>query len=80
MSALSDALAALKTVFLLEERVTSQARKVEKLADQVAEMDRRLARLEGQMQGFVAGAAAFGGSPRHSDGGTEPAMLAGPKD
>ena len=40
MSALSDALAALKTVFLLEERVTSQAKKVEKLADLVAEMDR----------------------------------------
>ena len=78
MSALSDALAALKTVFLLEERVTAQARMVERLADHVAEMDRRLARMEGQMQGFVAGAAAFGGAPRHTDGRTEVSRLAGP--
>jgi uncharacterized coiled-coil protein SlyX len=67
LSALSDALAALKTVFLLEERITSQARKVERLADQVAEMDRRLARMEGQMQGFIAGAAAFASSAHPSD-------------
>ena len=77
MSALTDALAALKTVFLLEERVTSQARKVEKLADQVAEMDRRLARLEGQVHGFVAGATAFagGGTPAAA-----PLLVPGPKD
>jgi len=80
VSALSDALAALKTVFLLEERVSSQARKVEKLADQVADMDRRLARLEGQIQGFVAGASAFGSGPRHTGGGEEPAMIPGPKE
>ncbi len=80
MSAVTDALATLKTVFLLEERVTTQARKVERLADQVAEIDRRLARLEGQMQGFVAGAAAFGAGPRHPDSGTSPTLLAGPKD
>jgi uncharacterized coiled-coil protein SlyX len=61
VSTLSEALSALKTVFLLEERVSSQARKVEKLADLVMDIDRRLAKLEGQMQGFVAGATAFSG-------------------
>jgi len=80
VSALSDALAALKTVFLLEERITSQARKVEKLADQVAEMDRRLARMEGQMQGFVAGAAAFTGGARQSHGSTIAALPPGPNE
>ncbi|MDR3517389.1 MAG: hypothetical protein P4M00_16390 [Azospirillaceae bacterium] len=61
MSTLSDALSALKTAFLLEERVSSQARKVEKLADMVGDIDRRLAKMEGQMQGFVAAATAFSG-------------------
>jgi phage shock protein A len=67
LSALSDALAALKNIYLLEERVTSQARKVERLADQVAEMERRLARMEGQMQGFLAGATALVKIAGHGD-------------
>jgi hypothetical protein len=40
-------------------------------------MDRRLARIEGQMQGFVAGAAAFAGAQRHNDGSTEITRLPG---
>jgi len=83
VSTLSDALSALKTVFLLEERVSSQSRKVEKLADVVADIDRRLARLEGQMQGFVAGATAFSGSGAAGGGrrvivNSEPGTLASP--
>ncbi|ACK51087.1 hypothetical protein Msil_2148 [Methylocella silvestris BL2] len=63
MSAVGDALTALKTAMLLEERIGSQARKVEQLALSVVEMDKRLAALEGRMEGFLAAASAFGGRP-----------------
>lgn len=64
MSAVGDALKALKTAILLEERLSAQARKVEQLALNVVEMDKRLAALEGRMEGFLAGATAFAGRPR----------------
>lgn len=64
MSAISDALKALKTAILLEERISSQAKKVEQLALSVVEMDKRLAALEGRMEGFLAAASAFGGRAR----------------
>ena len=64
MSAISDALKALKTAILLEERISGQARKVEQLALSVVEMDKRLAALEGRMEGFLAAASAFGGRAR----------------
>ena len=66
MSAIGDALAALKKVILLEERITSQSQKLERLAVNVVEMDKRLAALEGRMEGFLAAASAFsagGGRP-----------------
>ncbi len=63
MSAISDALKALKTAILLEERISGQARKVEQLALSVVEMDKRLAALEGRMEGFLAAASAFGARP-----------------
>ncbi len=61
MSAVGDALKALKTAMLLEERISSQAKKVEQLALSVVEIDKRLAALEGRMEGFLAAASAFGG-------------------
>ena len=64
MSAVGDALKALKTAMLLEERISSQARKVEQLALSVVEIDKRLAALEGRMEGFLAAASAFGGRTR----------------
>jgi hypothetical protein len=60
VSAVGDALKALKTAMLLEERISSQARKVEQLALSVVEIDKRLAALEGRMEGFLAAASAFG--------------------
>lgn len=60
MSAIGDALKALRAAILLEERITSQSRKVEQLALNVVEMDKRLAALEGRMEGFLAAASAFG--------------------
>lgn len=64
MSAVGDALKALKTAMLLEERISGQAKKVEQLALAVVEMDKRLAALEGRMEGFMAAASAFGGRAR----------------
>lgn len=64
MSAIGDALKAIKKAILLEERITSQSKKVEQLALNVVEMDKRLAALEGKMEGFLAAAAAFGAGGR----------------
>lgn len=64
MSAIGDALKALKLAILLEERITSQSKKLEQLALSVVEMDKRLAALEGRMEGFLAAASAFGGASR----------------
>jgi hypothetical protein len=64
MSAVGDALKALKSAILLEERMSAQAKKVEQLALSVVEIDKRLAALEGRMEGFLAGVAAFGGRAR----------------
>jgi hypothetical protein len=57
VSVVGDAIAAIKKVLLLEERIQSQGRKLEELSTIVVDMDKRLARLEG----FIAGAAAAGG-------------------
>lgn len=78
MSGIGDALKAIKKAILLEERMTSQSRKLEQLALSVVEMDKRLAALEGRMEGFLAAASAFG---RGSSSG-RPAKLidASPKE
>jgi uncharacterized coiled-coil protein SlyX len=64
MSAIGDALKAIKKAILLEERIASQSKKLEQLAFNVVEMDKRLANLEGRMDGFLAAASAFGGNGR----------------
>ncbi len=64
MSAISDALKAIKKAILLEERISSQSKKVEEIAEIVVEMDKRLAMLEGRMEGFLAAASAFGSQAR----------------
>ena len=46
MSTLGDALAAIKSIVLIEERVKGQGEKVEKLAQLVIDVDRRLVRVE----------------------------------
>jgi hypothetical protein len=64
VSGIADALKAIKKAILLEERITSQSQKLEQLALNVVEMDKRLAALEGRMEGFLAAASAFGSGTR----------------
>jgi hypothetical protein len=64
VSGIGDALKAIKKAILLEERITSQSKKLEQLAENVVEMDKRLAALEGRMEGFIAAASAFGRGSR----------------
>jgi hypothetical protein len=71
VSAIGDALKAIKKAILLEERIASQSRKLELLALNLVEMDKRLANLEGRMEGFLAAASAFGGAG-HKAKATEP--------
>jgi hypothetical protein len=59
VSLLKDAVSAMKTVLLLEERIASQSKKLEQLADRMVDIERRLATMEGRLEGFFAGAAAF---------------------
>ncbi|MFC0219677.1 hypothetical protein FHS82_002002 [Pseudochelatococcus lubricantis] len=46
MSTLRDAMAAIRSIILIEERVRQQGEKVEKLANHVVDIDRRLLRVE----------------------------------
>jgi hypothetical protein len=64
VSGIGDALKALRQAILLEERITSQSKKLEQLALNAVEMDKRLSALEGRMDGFLAAASAFGAGAR----------------
>ena len=64
MTGIGDALKAVRKAILLEERISNQSKKLERLALGVVEMDKRLAALEGRMDGFFAAASAFGGGAR----------------
>jgi hypothetical protein len=66
VSGIGDALKAIQKAILLEERITSQSKKLEQLALNVIEMDKRLAALEGRMEGFLAAASAFGGGAKRT--------------
>lgn len=46
MSALRDAIEAIRSIILIEERVRQQGEKVEKLAALAMDIDRRLVRIE----------------------------------
>ena len=46
MSLYGDAIAAIRSVILIDERVQAQSRKVEKLADEVLALRERVVRLE----------------------------------
>ena len=78
MSAIGEALAALKKVILLEDRISSQGKKIEQLATIVVEIDKRLSAMEGRMEGFMAAASAFGGG-RAATVIDPDRLLAGPK-
>lgn len=64
MSSVGDAFAALKNVMLLHERMERVQKDVERLTDDLkdtnrwtAEIDRRVARIEGVMEGFQRASA-----------------------
>jgi hypothetical protein len=46
VSAIGDAINAVKAIILIEERVKSQGMRLEKLADLLVDVDRRLVRVE----------------------------------
>jgi len=66
VSLIKDAVSAMRTVLLLEERVASQSKKLEQLAERVVDVERRLATMEGRLEGFFAGAAMFSAGPPQS--------------
>jgi hypothetical protein len=66
MSSLGDAFAALKNVMLLHERLEGVQKDVERLSDDVkglnryaVEIDRRVARIEGVMEGYQRASATL---------------------
>jgi hypothetical protein len=71
VSSLSDAFAALKNVMLLHERLEGVQKEVERLSDDLkglnryaVEIDRRVARIEGIMEGYGRATAAQPSRPR----------------
>jgi hypothetical protein len=50
MSLYGDAVAAIRSIILIDERVQAQARKIDKLADEVVTLKERLIRLEAIME------------------------------
>ncbi|MDB5359669.1 MAG: uncharacterized protein JWO51_966 [Rhodospirillales bacterium] len=80
MSAIGEALAALKKVILLEDRISSQGKKLEQLATIVVDIDKRMAAMEGRLEGFMAAASAFGGGGRPAKVIDPDRSLGGPKE
>ncbi len=80
MGTLGDALGAIRRVILLDERIYSQSRKLEQLADAMVAMERRLATMEGRIDGFLAAAAAFGAAGRPGQAAPKPVQISAPSD
>jgi hypothetical protein len=75
MSALSEALSAIKSIILIEERVKSQGTKLEKLAELLVDVDRRLVRVETTLDLATRGAVQSRGLlavPHTQSGRDEP--------
>ena len=73
MSLYGDALAAIRSIILIDERVQAQARKVERLAEEVEFLKERLIRLEAiievamQSRGGIVRGGARRGRPAITD-------------
>jgi hypothetical protein len=63
VSTLGDAISAVKSIILIEERVKNQGAKLEKLADLVVGLDRRMVRVETTLDLAVRHAGAATGVP-----------------
>lgn len=55
MSVYSDAMAAIRSMILLEERVKSQSQRMERLADELAAVKERVIRLEAILEVALQG-------------------------
>jgi hypothetical protein len=64
VSVLGEALASIKSIVLIEERVKSQSARLERLAELVIDVDRRVVRIETAMELAIGGRTAL---PRHKD-------------
>ena len=69
MSAIGEALSAIKSIILIEERVKAQAAKLEKLAELVVGIDRRLVRVETTLELAMRRAGPSPDLPRLPGGG-----------
>jgi hypothetical protein len=63
MSLYGEAIAAIRSVILIDERVQAQSRRTEKLADEVAALRERLVRVEAILEVALA---RRGAGPAHS--------------
>jgi hypothetical protein len=63
VSLYGDAVAAIKSIILIDERVQSQSRKVEKMSDELVALRDRVVRLETVIEVFLQGRAT---APRNS--------------
>ncbi len=63
MSTLGDAISAVKSIILIEERVKNQGAKLEKLADLVVGLYRRMVRVETTLDLAMRHAGAGAGAP-----------------
>ena len=63
MSLHGDAIAAIRSVILIDERLQAQSRKVEKLADEAVALRERVVRLEAVIEVLLQGRAVL---PRRS--------------
>lgn len=59
MSAFSDALAAIRSIILIEDRVQGHGAKLEHLAELVRELDRRLVRVETTLDLLLRGSGGL---------------------
>jgi hypothetical protein len=63
VSLYGDAVAAIKSIILIDERVQSQSRKVEKMSDELVALRERVVRLEAVIEVFLQGRTT---APRNS--------------
>ena len=64
MSVLGEALASIKSIVLIEEWVKSQSARLERLAELVPDLDRRVVRIETAMELAIGGRPTL---PRRKD-------------
>jgi hypothetical protein len=59
MSVIGEALASIKSIILIEERVKTQSARLERLTELVSDLDRRVVRIETAMELAIGGRPAL---------------------